>query len=60
MSECMETHSRTATVVAIMDCITKKECEECDESVVGLPYDKSMQGFTWVAMVLCRMISSTS
>jgi len=56
----METHSRTATVVAIIDCITKKECEECDESVVGLPYDKSMQGFTWVAMVLCRMISSTS
>ena len=27
MSECMETHSGTATVIAIMCCITKKECD---------------------------------
>jgi hypothetical protein len=55
MSECMETHSGTATVIAIMCCITKKEC---DGWVVDLPYDRSMQDSVLVVMVLCRMISS--
>lgn len=57
MSECMETHSGTATVIAIMDCITKKEC---DGSVVGLPYDRSMLGYALGAKVFCRMINSKS
>lgn len=55
MSECMEIHSGTA--IAIMCCITKKEC---DELVLGLPYDRSMQDSALVVMVLCRMISSKS